>query len=223
LVKAVCHWLPYLWTGPFVVHIDHYSLKYLLDQRLSTILRHAWVSKLFGFQFTVEFKPGHLNAVVDALPRRDEEAPAVLSISAPTFELFDQSRSRRSRTRGEKLRPARWTSSDQYWMTWSSTTAGFSCRRHQPCGQPCWKRPMVWAMKVFRKRSSICAPPSTRRGTTSLCGNTYEAALSANATRQSTFIRWGCCSCFRSRWRFGWTSRWPSLKTFQGSMASPWC
>jgi hypothetical protein len=37
LVKAVRHWRPYLWTWPFVVRTDHYSLKYLLDQRLSTI------------------------------------------------------------------------------------------------------------------------------------------------------------------------------------------
>jgi hypothetical protein len=57
LVKAVRHWRPYLWTRPFVVRTDHFSLKYLLDQRLSTIPQHAWVSKLFGYQFTVEFKP----------------------------------------------------------------------------------------------------------------------------------------------------------------------
>jgi hypothetical protein len=38
---------------------DHFSLKYLLDQCLSTILQHAWVSKLFGYQFIVEFKPSH--------------------------------------------------------------------------------------------------------------------------------------------------------------------
>jgi hypothetical protein len=58
LVKAVHHWRPYLWPRDFIVRTDHYSLKYLLDQRLSTISQHAWVSKLFGYQFTVEFKPG---------------------------------------------------------------------------------------------------------------------------------------------------------------------
>jgi hypothetical protein len=36
----------------------HFTLKYLLDQRLSMIPQHSWVSKLFEFQFTVEFKPG---------------------------------------------------------------------------------------------------------------------------------------------------------------------
>jgi hypothetical protein len=88
LVKVVRHWRPYLWTRPFVVHTDHYNLKYLLDQHLSTIPQHAWVSKLFGYQFTV-FKPGHQNAAADALSRRDEEQVSVHALSLPTFDIVD--------------------------------------------------------------------------------------------------------------------------------------
>jgi hypothetical protein len=69
---------------------DHYNLKYLLDQRLSTIPQHAWVSKLFGFQFSVEFKPGRLNVVAGALSRRDEEHPSVHALSSPDFEFYEQ-------------------------------------------------------------------------------------------------------------------------------------
>jgi hypothetical protein len=90
LVKVVCHWRPYLCTRSFVVWTDHYSLKYLLDQRLFTIPQHAWVSMMFRYQFTVEFKPGHQNAVADALSRRDEEAPEVHALSVPNFELFNE-------------------------------------------------------------------------------------------------------------------------------------
>jgi hypothetical protein len=90
LVKAVRHWRPYLWPRQFIVRTNHYSLKYLLDQRLSTIPQHAWVSKLFGYQFTVEFKPGRLNVAVDALSRRDEEPPSINVVSLPEFEFFDQ-------------------------------------------------------------------------------------------------------------------------------------
>jgi hypothetical protein len=54
----VRHWHPYLGARSFIVHTNHYNLKFLLNQRLSTIPRHAWVSKLFGYQFTLEFKPG---------------------------------------------------------------------------------------------------------------------------------------------------------------------
>jgi hypothetical protein len=67
LVQAVRHWRPYLWGRAFVVRTDHYALKYMLDQRLSTVPQHQWISKLFGFDFRVEYKPGRLNVVPDAL------------------------------------------------------------------------------------------------------------------------------------------------------------
>lgn len=68
---------------------------------LSTVPQHQWISKLFGFDFTVEYRPGRLNTAVDALSRRDtpDDGPegdvegAVLCIrSGPTFALFDHIR-----------------------------------------------------------------------------------------------------------------------------------
>jgi hypothetical protein len=53
LVLAVRHWCPYLWGHPFFIRIDHFSLKFLLDQKLSTIPQHQWASKLLGFDFCV--------------------------------------------------------------------------------------------------------------------------------------------------------------------------
>jgi hypothetical protein len=67
LVKVVRYWRPYLWSCEFVIRTDHFSLKCLLDQWLSTIPQHHWVNKLFGYQFDVEFKPGWLNAAANAL------------------------------------------------------------------------------------------------------------------------------------------------------------
>ena len=98
LVQAVRHWRPYLWGRHFSVRTDHYSLKFLLDQRLSTVPQHQWTSKLFGFDFSVEYRPGRLNTVADALSRRDSEAAvedtamAALAISGPTFSLLDDIR-----------------------------------------------------------------------------------------------------------------------------------
>jgi hypothetical protein len=68
LVNAVKHWHPYLWGQPFLRHTDHYSLKFLLYQRLLTIPQHQWVSKLLGFDFRVEFKSSATNIVAD-VPR----------------------------------------------------------------------------------------------------------------------------------------------------------
>jgi hypothetical protein len=40
LMKAVSHWRPYLWLKEFIMRTNHFSLKYLFDQCLSTILQH---------------------------------------------------------------------------------------------------------------------------------------------------------------------------------------
>jgi hypothetical protein len=77
---------------PFVVRTDHYSLKFLLDQRLSTIPQHTWVSKLFGYDFSVEFQPGKSNTAADALSRRDEEMGASFAMSSPTFAIYEEFR-----------------------------------------------------------------------------------------------------------------------------------
>jgi hypothetical protein len=77
-----------LWGRWFLVRTDHYSLKFLLDQRLSTVPQHQWLSKLFGFDFTVEYRPERLNSAADALSRRDEETTALWALSGPSFDLY---------------------------------------------------------------------------------------------------------------------------------------
>jgi transposase InsO family protein len=79
-----------LWGRAFTVRTDHFSLKYILDQRLSTIPQHTWVNKLFGYDMEVEYRPGKMNGAADALSRRDEEPTAAVNLlSTPTLEVFD--------------------------------------------------------------------------------------------------------------------------------------
>jgi len=92
LVHAIRHWRPYLWDRRFLVKTDHYSLKYLLDQRLATIPQHHWVGKLLGFDFTVEYKPGAANVVADALSRRDTDEGSIIAISGPRFDFVSSLR-----------------------------------------------------------------------------------------------------------------------------------
>ncbi|WVZ70681.1 hypothetical protein U9M48_019324 [Paspalum notatum var. saurae] len=76
-----------------VLRTDHWSLKFILDQRLTTIPQHTWVSKLFGYDLTVEYKPGKQNVVADALSRRDEESTlAVHALTGPPFDVFSRLR-----------------------------------------------------------------------------------------------------------------------------------
>jgi hypothetical protein len=54
----------------------------LLDQRLSTVPQHQWISKLFGFDFAVEYRPSRLNMVADAFSHQDaEDGMTMLSLA----------------------------------------------------------------------------------------------------------------------------------------------
>ncbi|WVZ96247.1 hypothetical protein U9M48_041911 [Paspalum notatum var. saurae] len=72
-------------------------------ERLLMIPQHHWMSKLFGYDFTVEYRLGHLNTVADALSRHDadslpaadnvaggavKEGGSLAALSAPTFQLY---------------------------------------------------------------------------------------------------------------------------------------
>ncbi|XP_068649594.1 uncharacterized protein [Aristolochia californica] len=98
LAKAVRHRRPYLWGREFLIRMDHYSLKYLLDQRISTSPQQQWIIKLLGFDFSMEHKVGKLNAAVDALSRRSEDLPQLAAISQPRPGLLDSIREAHSHT-----------------------------------------------------------------------------------------------------------------------------
>jgi hypothetical protein len=84
LVTAIQKWRPYLLGQSFVVKTDQQSLKFLLEQKVGTPFQQKWITKLLGYDFTVEFKKGSENRVADALSRREgwtkEVSIALLSI-----------------------------------------------------------------------------------------------------------------------------------------------
>ncbi|KAF7154542.1 hypothetical protein RHSIM_Rhsim01G0254600 [Rhododendron simsii] len=55
-------------------HLDHLSLKYLLDQKTSTIMQQKWLTKLLGYDYEIMFKAGYDNKVADALSRLGDES-----------------------------------------------------------------------------------------------------------------------------------------------------
>jgi hypothetical protein len=77
-LHALKKWHPYLIGRHFKVKIDHDSLKYFLEQRLSSDEKQKWVTEILGYDFEIVYKKGKQNVVVDPLSRKDEDVEAFL-------------------------------------------------------------------------------------------------------------------------------------------------
>lgn len=69
VILALDKWRGYLLDINFNIETDHFSLKYLLDQRISTPFQTKCLSKLMGFDYEILYKKGTENCAADALSR----------------------------------------------------------------------------------------------------------------------------------------------------------
>ncbi|GJR76305.1 putative mitochondrial protein [Tanacetum coccineum] len=69
VVYALEKWIWYLFDRHFKIKTDHFSLKYLMEQRLTTPFQIKWLPKLLGYDYEVLYKKGSENVVADALSR----------------------------------------------------------------------------------------------------------------------------------------------------------
>jgi hypothetical protein len=81
ILHTVDLWRPYLLGQHFQIKTDHQSLKYFLEQRLSSLEQHKWVTKLFGYEYEIIYKKIKDNVVVDALSKKYEDEPSLFSLS----------------------------------------------------------------------------------------------------------------------------------------------
>jgi hypothetical protein len=65
----------------FQIKIDHHSLKYFLEQRISSLEQQKWVTKMLGYDYEIIYKKGKENVVVDALSQKYEEEGSLFSLS----------------------------------------------------------------------------------------------------------------------------------------------
>jgi hypothetical protein len=81
ILHAVELWRPYLLGQRFQIKIDRQSLKYFLEQRISSQEQQKWVTKLFGYDYEISYKKGKDNVVADALSRKYEDEGSLFSLS----------------------------------------------------------------------------------------------------------------------------------------------
>ncbi|GKA69696.1 retrovirus-related pol polyprotein from transposon 17.6 [Tanacetum coccineum] len=69
ILLALDKWRGYLLDRHFIIKTDHCSLKYLLNQRITTPTQMKWLPKLMRFDYEVVYKRGSKNGAEDALSR----------------------------------------------------------------------------------------------------------------------------------------------------------
>ncbi|XP_056698019.1 uncharacterized protein [Spinacia oleracea] len=67
IVFVVQKWEKYLIAGHFIIRTDQKSLKWPLQQKISTPFQQFWLSKLMGFYYEIQYKSGKENVAADAL------------------------------------------------------------------------------------------------------------------------------------------------------------
>nr|GEW97139.1 hypothetical protein [Tanacetum cinerariifolium] len=77
----------YLLDRHFKIKIKHFSLKYLMEQRLTTPFQIKWLPKLLGYDYDIVYKKGNENIMVDALSRSVISAVPVVVIDRKTAKV----------------------------------------------------------------------------------------------------------------------------------------
>jgi len=107
----------------FKVKMDNDSLKYFLEQKLSSEEKQKWVTKMLGYDFEIIYKKGKQNVVADALSRKDEDVEALLctiSIIQPYWINEAREEWKNDKEVGELIRKLQQYSSTSDTFSWKN-------------------------------------------------------------------------------------------------------
>ena len=93
IMQALVKWRKYLLGRKFMIHTDHNSLQYLLQQKTLSTEQQKWIEKIVAFDMEIIHKKGKDNVVANALSRKDEEI-TTYSVTIVILEWIDEIRSK---------------------------------------------------------------------------------------------------------------------------------
>lgn len=89
ILEAIRCWRTYLLGRKFTIITDQRSLKFLLEQRITTPEQQKRITKLVGFNYEILYCPGRENSAADALSRRvTSDGLNTLPISSPSLDIW---------------------------------------------------------------------------------------------------------------------------------------
>ncbi|GKC90562.1 transposon ty3-G gag-pol polyprotein, partial [Tanacetum coccineum] len=89
LVLAIQKWSHYLLGQHFLIRTDHYTFKFLLEQRITTTKQQRLLLKLMPYDFSIVHKAGKENKGADALSCRSHSGELLALIILFCIEVAD--------------------------------------------------------------------------------------------------------------------------------------
>lgn len=90
MLQALDKWRGYLLDRNFKIKTDHFRLKYLIDQSITTHTQLKWLPKLMGFDYEILYNKGKENVVADALSRVQSSAQLFHMVLSIVFSDMQQ-------------------------------------------------------------------------------------------------------------------------------------
>lgn len=98
ITAAIKKWRQYLLGHPFTILTDNCSLKEVMAQAVQTPEQLRYLTRLLGYDFTIQYRADSTNLAADALSWREEPtAGTLLLLTIPNFVFLQELKSELSR------------------------------------------------------------------------------------------------------------------------------